>query len=103
MTGISSQVDLAHALQLRVTDSGTPRMELIFPHGDHFTMGNQTNNPHGNQSDQQHSKDRQRDDDMSKRGGNMGKDQTGTDQKHRDDRSGSHTGSDRSRSGSQDR
>jgi len=69
-------------------------------------MGNQTNNPHGNQNDQQqHSKERQRDDDMSKRGGSIGKDQMGKDkgQKHRDDRSGNQTGSDRSRSGSQDR
>ena len=71
-------------------------------------MGNQTNNPHGSQhanqgNDQQHSKERQRDDDMSKRGGNMGKDQMGKDQKQHGDRSGSQGGNDRSRSGSQNR
>jgi hypothetical protein len=83
-------------------------MELIFPDGEYFTMGNQTNNPHGSQhanqgNDQQHSKERQRDDDMSKRGGNMGKDQMGKHQKQSDDRTGTHGVNDRSRSGSQNR
>ena len=88
-----------------MTDGNTTRMELIFPDGEYFTMGNQTNNPHGSQqgNDQQHSKERHRDDDMSKRGGNMGKDQMGKDQKQHGNQSGSQSGNDRSRSGSQNR
>lgn len=75
-----------------------------FQLGDHFIMGNQTNNPHSNQSnDQKHSKHGQQEDDMSKRGGNVGKDPMDKDQKQRNDQSGSRSGNDRNRSGSQGR
>jgi hypothetical protein len=71
-----------------------------FSLGDHFIMGNQTNNPQSGHGNDQKSNQRNRDDDMSKRGGGMGKDQ---DQKQRNDQSGSHSGSDRNRQGSQNR